>query len=65
MLSRPALTEQLGQPSAELRDFYVEACDKLKEKDHEKRMSGIYPTQMAYIAGGLAEWDSRHQKTLT
>ena len=65
VLSRPALTEQLGQPSAELRDFYVEASDKLKEKDHEKRMSGIYPTQMAYIAGGLAEWDAHVTKKLS
>lgn len=64
VLSRPALTSHLGRPNAELRNRYVEAFKKLKETDQEKRQSGIYPTQMAYIAGGLAEWDAHITKEL-
>ena len=57
LLSRPALTPQLGQPSPEVRDFYVDALKKNQASERAELMRGIRPTQMAYIAGGLAEWD--------
>jgi len=58
LLMRPALTPQLGKPPADIRDLYVSAAKKIEAKDEKSRLKSIGPTQMAYIAGGLAEWDA-------
>lgn len=58
LLIRPALTAQLGRPSADTRGLYVDAFKKLQATDRAKLLSGVVPTQMAFIAGGLAEWDA-------
>jgi len=65
LLSRPALTPQLGKPSLEVRDFYVAALKEKQATERAELMRGIGPTQMAYIAGGLAEWDNHVRGSLS
>ena len=62
LLTRPALTAIAGPPSEEIRQFFVEELEEFKKKDREKMKDGIIPTQIAYIAAGLAEWDSHVAK---
>ena len=60
MMIRPALTPYVGKPPVEMRDFFVEQFNevrRLNESQPHALRSGIGPTQMAYIAGGLAKWD--------
>lgn len=57
-VTRPALTGTLGKPPAELREFVVDELDELRAMEPEKLGSGVRPTQVAYAAQGLAEWDS-------
>ncbi|MGY8688775.1 MAG: hypothetical protein ACKVHP_13710, partial [Verrucomicrobiales bacterium] len=59
LLTRPALSKVAGPPNGDMRQFFVEQLGELKKKDREKLKGGITPTQIAYIAAGLAEWD-RH-----
>ena len=65
MVIRPALTPSVGKPSEELHAFFVDQFRKMKRADIKKLRSGIRPTQMAYIAGGLAEWDAHVSKKLS
>lgn len=58
LLLRPALVEVLGNPSEEIRSFYVSELEKREAQELAKLSSGIQPTQLAYLAGGLAEWDA-------
>ena len=60
MMIRPALTPYVGKPPVEMRDFFVEQFNevrRLNESQPHALRSGIGPTQMAYIARGLAKWD--------
>ena len=55
---RPALSSVLGKPSTEVRDLFLAEkakYEKLKEKQLKK---DIRPTITAYMAAGLAEWDT-------
>jgi len=65
LLSRPALTPKIGKPSNEIRDFYVDALTQKQAKQRAELLRGIAPTQMAYIAGGLAEWDAHVRGNLS
>ena len=65
VLIRPALTELLGPPPTDMRRRYVDAWKKVDATEHEERLRGITPTQMAVIAGGLAEWDAHVTGTLS
>ncbi|WP_278469878.1 prenyltransferase/squalene oxidase repeat-containing protein [Gimesia maris] len=65
LLSRPELTPELGVPAREKRDFFIEELRKLKAMDREKQLSGIRPTQIAYVAAGLAEWDQHVSRKLS
>lgn len=65
MVSRPELTPHVGKPPQEMRAFFVDAFEKLKAIDRKKLSSGIRPTQLAYVAGGLAEWDAHVSKELS
>ena len=61
MVIRPVLTPYVGKPSLEMRDFFVEQFDEMRhlnESQPQQLRSGTGPTQMAYIAGGLARWDA-------
>eukprot|EP00913_Durusdinium_trenchii_P008894 g8360.t1 len=62
MLIRPALTAELGPPSEEIRKFFIAQSAKAKAAGVKRLQSGIRPTQVAYIAAGLAEWDARITK---
>lgn len=55
MLVRPALSEAWGRPGDDTRAFVVEQSEKLIANDDRY---GSVPVQMAYIARGLAAWDS-------
>jgi len=65
LFSRPELSLELGPPSIENRDFFVSELRKMKTLDQEKLLSGIRPTQVAYIAAGLAEWDRHVSKKVS
>ncbi len=57
---RPALSKSLGQPSEDVRSFFVEQLASLQKTSARKlKRSGTRPAQVIYIAAGLAEWD-RH-----
>lgn len=62
---RPGLTKELGPPSEEIRTFAIGAMRQLKEEAKKASPSGILPTQVAYIAAGLAEWDVHVTGTLS
>jgi len=62
---RPALTPVLGKPSEEMRSFFVEELKKSRELGIEALKTGIRPTQVAYIAQGLVEWDAHVNGTLS
>ncbi|MCA9017898.1 MAG: hypothetical protein KDA77_21415, partial [Planctomycetaceae bacterium] len=53
LFSRPELTLELGPPAVENREFFIAELKKLKAMDREKQLSGIRPTQIAYVATGL------------
>lgn len=56
---RPSLTKQLGPPSREVREFFVSQLRTMQKTEKSVLQKGIRPTQVAYLAAGLAEWD-RH-----
>ena len=58
MVTRPSLTGSLGRPSEELRTFAIQELAEYRSTDLKKLKSGIKPTQVAYLAQGLAEWDA-------
>lgn len=53
--TRPALTPQLGKPSSESRDLYIDFLRKLQGVEKPSPFEG---TQVAVLAAGLAEWDA-------
>jgi squalene-hopene/tetraprenyl-beta-curcumene cyclase len=59
LLTRPALSNLVGPPDHGVRRFFVNELEKLKREDRENLKQGLKPTEIAYLAGGLAEWD-RH-----
>lgn len=63
MVIRPSLSEQLGPPSKEIRTFFTGQLTKLQKAGVKRLQSGIRPTQVAYVAAGLAEWDAHSTKT--
>ncbi|MFN0126584.1 MAG: hypothetical protein ACKV19_07865 [Verrucomicrobiales bacterium] len=65
MLTRPALTALVGPPAPDMRVFFVEQLAEMKKEDRAKLREGLKPTQVAYVAAGLAEWDSHVAKTLS
>ena len=54
---RPSLSTYLGKPDPALRMNLVNDLAKMKKMKIEALRKGIRPTQVAYLAGGLAEWD--------
>ena len=55
---RPALTPVLGKPQEAIRDFFVTQLKEMRAKPVAELKTGIRPTQVAYVAAGLAEWDA-------
>ncbi len=54
---RPSLSAYLGKPDPALRKHLVADLAKTKKEKIERLRSGLRPTQVAYLAGALAEWD--------
>jgi squalene-hopene/tetraprenyl-beta-curcumene cyclase len=58
MVVRPLMTPQLGAPQKELRDFFVAKLQEALAVDSAKLQTDVDPTQVVYIAAGLAIWDA-------
>ncbi|MDP7204943.1 MAG: prenyltransferase/squalene oxidase repeat-containing protein [Pirellulaceae bacterium] len=58
MQMRPELTPLLGKPTAEMREFYVKRLGQLARANVDVLKKGLKPTQVAYVAIGLASWDA-------
>ena len=58
MQLRPELTPLLGKPTAEMREFYVKRLGQLSRANIDVLKKGLKPTQVAYLATGLASWDA-------
>lgn len=57
LLTRPALTSIAGPPSRDVRDFFETELAAFKKQTSQSLQEGITPTQLAYLAAGLAQWD--------
>ena len=58
MVVRPMLTAQFGVPQKELRDYFVTALREQLTPDPDDPRWQPEPTQVVYIAAGLAIWDA-------
>ena len=65
MTTRPALTPFLGKPSDEMRTFFVERLRASQKESKKKLLASVRPTETAYIAAGLAEWDAHVTETIS
>lgn len=65
LFARPELSAELGPPAKAMRDFFVKELHKLQGQKRERLLSGIRPTQIAYVAAGLAKWDQRVRRQLS
>lgn len=58
MVVRPLLTQQLGPPQKEMRDYFVQSLREQMAGDPDDPKWKPEPTQVVYIAAGLAIWDA-------
>lgn len=58
MVVRPLMTEQLGPPQKELRDFFVSTLKEELATDPADMRPDLDSTQAVYVAAGLAIWDA-------
>jgi squalene-hopene/tetraprenyl-beta-curcumene cyclase len=58
MVVRPLMTEQLGPPQEEMREYFVSALRTQQTGDPDDPHWKPEPTQVVYIAAGLAIWDA-------
>ncbi|HTB97427.1 MAG TPA: prenyltransferase/squalene oxidase repeat-containing protein [Terracidiphilus sp.] len=58
MVVRPMLSSQFGVPQKELRDFFITALREQMTPDPDDPRWHPEPTQVVYIAAGLAIWDA-------
>lgn len=59
MMIRPSLTSQVGRPPESMRRLFLEELGSFEKQSTASLRKGIQPTQLAYLAAGLASWD-RH-----
>jgi len=59
MVVRPLLTQQLGPPQKELRDFFVGTLNEELASDPADMRPELDSTQAVYLAAGLAIWDAQ------
>lgn len=62
---RPGLTASLGKPNDDIRRFFANELRDLHKQSDERLREGITPTQVAYLAAGLAEWDKHVVKQVS
>ena len=65
LLTRPSLTELAGPPSKEVRTFFESQLVEFQNQSPDSLKKGIIPTQLAYLAAGLANWDQHVAKRLS
>lgn len=65
LLTRPMLTKTAGPPDEGMRDFFEEQLKDYLLTDRDELKEGITPTQICYLAAGLAEWDTHVTKSLS
>jgi squalene-hopene/tetraprenyl-beta-curcumene cyclase len=65
LLTRPSLTELAGPPSKEVRTFFESQLAEFQNQSPDSLKKGIVPTQLAYLAAGLANWDRHVAKGLS
>jgi len=58
MVARPLMTQQLGPPQKELRDFFVTTLQGELAADPAESRPELDSTQAVYVAAGLAIWDA-------
>ena len=58
MVVRPLLTPQFGRPNPEMRQYFVNALRDQMIPDADDPKWAPEPTQVVYIAAGLAIWDA-------
>ncbi len=64
-LVRPMLSANLGSSPEWLRAFLMEELEAYEAKQPEGLRKDIVPTQLAYLAAGLASWDRVHHQTIS
>ncbi len=64
-LVRPMLSSSLGSSPEWLRAFLMEELEAYEAKQPEGLRKDIVPTQLAYLAAGLASWDRFHHQTIS
>ena len=65
MVTRPALSPSLGQPSDMTRTFFIAQMADLSQEPLSRMREGTRSASAIYIAAGLAEWDKHITKTLS
>lgn len=65
MVTRPALSDSLGQPPEDTRLFFLTTLSKLQEEKLDRLKQSTRPAQIIYIAAGLSEWDAHVSKQLS
>jgi squalene-hopene/tetraprenyl-beta-curcumene cyclase len=65
MAYRPALTDTLGKPSQRVRDFFEATLRQQLAAPKQELLQELGPTQVVYVAAGLAQWDAHVSKTLS
>lgn len=58
MVVRPLMTPELGAPQQALRDYFVSTLRDALKSDSARSGSEVEPTQIVYVAAGLAIWDA-------
>jgi squalene-hopene/tetraprenyl-beta-curcumene cyclase len=58
MVARPLMTQRLGPPQKELREFFVSVLREELATDPKDMRPELDSTQAVYVAAGLAIWDA-------
>ena len=62
---RPSLSPVFGKPPEEMRTFLVSEVAKARAAEIDTLKNGIRPTEIAYMAQGMAEWDAHVEGELS
>ena len=65
MAYRPALTEVVGEPSKKVREFFQATLRQQLATPRQELLQELGPTQVVYVANGLAQWDAHVSKSLS
>lgn len=65
MTIRPALSGSLGPPAEANRRFFLEQLAELKKEPRDRLKQSTRPSQVIYLAAGLAEWDAHVTRSLS